>query len=155
MDTIFTTANARDKRDSRNQLVNHMTSCPYDFRVPIRKSVMTFVGCMCATASQPVDLTTWPFYWGLDMTFALMFGEPYGFMKHRGDFNGLVIAFTTAARAAALIGQVPQWWPYLSGSPRFMKFGKKWVPNFPDPTQELLCVCGQLDQWGQNLLMHV
>ena len=140
MDTIFTTANPIDKRESKNSLVIHMTSCPNEYQPPIKQSVDTFVNCMRDTKGQPVEFFTWPFYWGLDMTFAIMFGGHYGFMESRSDFNGMIGAFIKVCRYAALLGQVPQWCPILLGNQTFMSTMKKWIPNFPDPTQSFLVV---------------
>ena len=140
MDTIFTTANPLDKRDSKNSLVVHMTSCPSDYQPLIEQSVERFVGCMQDMQGKSVDFFIWPFYWGLDMTFAIMFGNHFGFMDSRSDFNGMISAFIKVARYAALLGQVPEWCPILLGNQTFMSTMKKWIPNFPDPTQSFLMV---------------
>lgn len=68
-----------------------------------------------------------------------MFGEPFGFMDSRSDFNGMIDAFTRIARYAALLGQVPQWCPFFLGNNRFMTFMRRFQ-TFPDPTQLFLKV---------------
>ncbi|KAL8788071.1 MAG: hypothetical protein Q9195_007485 [Heterodermia aff. obscurata] len=147
MDTIFTTTNPVHKRASKHSLVANMTSCPQDYHGHISRSVSTFIRCIQDLQSpshspfqQPiVDFSTWSFFWGFDMTYAIMFGEPFGFMDSRSDFNGMIDAFTRIARYAALLGQVPQWCPILLGNNRFMTFMRRFQ-TFPDPTQLFLKV---------------
>lgn len=137
MDTIFTTSNPADKKTSKHSLMTHMTSCPQEFRSPIKQSVDKFVYCMYETKGQSVDFFTWPFFWAFDMTYAIIFGTHFGFMESRSDFNGMIDSFIRVVRPAALLGQVPEWCPSFLGNNTFMATMRRFK-NFPDPTQMFL-----------------
>ena len=139
MDTIFTTTNPFNKRASKHSLVINMTSCPQDYQGYIQESVDTFIQCMHDTKEPSIDFSTWSFFWGFDMTYAIMFGCHFGFMDSHSDFNRMIDSFTRVARYAALLGMVPEWCPLFLGNNKFMTFMRRFQ-SFPDPTQQFLKV---------------
>ena len=139
MENIFTTADPADAKVSRHSLVVNLTSCPGDYRHHIQKSVDSFVDSISDRAGQTVDFSVWPWFWAFDMTFAIIFGRPLGFMESRRDLSGLVEAFMTTVRPAALLGQVPEWCPWTLGSKKIMALIGSFQA-FHDPTQEHLRV---------------
>ena len=140
MDTIFTTANPMNKKASKHLLVANLTGCAREYQDHIQQSVEAFVQCMHdRKESSPIDFSDWAFFWGFDVTYAILFGHSFGFMESHGDFNGMINAFTKVTRYAILLGQVPEWCPLFLGNDRFMTFMRRFQ-SFPDPTQLFLQV---------------
>ena len=137
MDTIFTTPNAAMMKVSKHALITNMTSCPQEYYQHISQSVDKFVECVRVSPSQIIDFSTWSFFWGFDMTYATAFGDPFGYMDKRTDFNGIVDSFTRVSRIAALMGQTPQLIPFILGNNTIMTFLRRFQ-SFPDPTQVVL-----------------
>ena len=140
MDTIFTTTNSMNMKPLKHLLVVNLTGCAQEYQDHIQLSVETFVQCMHdKKKSSSIDFSDWAFFWGFDMTYAILFGRHFGFMESHGDFNGMIDAFTRVTRYAVLLGTVPEWCPLFLGNNLFMTFMRRFQ-SFPDPTQQFLKV---------------
>lgn len=120
---------------------------PQLFVKDIAYSVDVFVDQMATAQGNTVDISNWTFYWAFDMTSALVFGDHFGYMSSGSDFNRMISSFKTIVRAAAVLGQVPQWCSATLANEKFMKFCRSFR-SFPDPTIQLLevsCPCSSFE----------
>ncbi|KAH7138729.1 cytochrome P450 [Dendryphion nanum] len=70
-----------------------MTSTPHEFRKRIQESADVFIDQMQLSQGQAIEISYWDYFWAFDVTFALIFGHNYGYMKARSDFNGWLHTF--------------------------------------------------------------
>jgi hypothetical protein len=139
LETVFTTADPIQHKALRYPLATHLTSTRSAFPEEIRKSVDILVKRITDHDGKSIDFVAWSFYWAFDLSSSLIFGEYCGYMEHGTDVNGIIRAFIEIIRPATLLGQVPEFSPFLLGSDRVMTFLRKFE-SFPDPTQIFLKV---------------
>jgi hypothetical protein len=137
LDTVFTTSDPALNKHLKHSLLVNLLNKPQLFTKEIEHSVDVFIKQMEVAKSTSIDFSNWTFYWAFDMTYALVFGDHFGYMSSRKDFNGMILSFKTIVRSAAVLGQVPQWCPSTLANEKFMGFCRSFR-GFPDPTIQLL-----------------
>lgn len=137
LETVFTTSDPVVNRYLKHSLLANFLDKPQILVKEIEYSVSYFMQQMDMMNGQSVDLSNWTFYWAFDMTFALVFGDQFGYMASSADFNKLIGSFKTSVRTAAVLGQVPEWCSATLANERFMRFCRSFL-GFPDPTIQLL-----------------
>ncbi|KAL5381788.1 hypothetical protein DPSP01_006971 [Paraphaeosphaeria sporulosa] len=137
LDTVFTTSDPALNKHLKHTLLVNLLNKPQLFSKEIDYSVDVFIEQTKAAKGDSIDFSSWTFYWAFDMTYALVFGDHFGYMASRKDFNGMVSSFKTIVRSAAVLGQVPQWCPATLANKTFMGFCRSFR-SFPDPTIQLL-----------------
>ncbi|KAI0478576.1 cytochrome P450 [Xylariaceae sp. FL0804] len=137
MDTVFTTQDVGRNKRLKAALVKNLTGCSMAFQSEIKNSIEIFIQQMKNSQGDSVDLSYWSFYWSFDITFALIFGEPYGYMTRRVDFNGWIYTFKTITSFAAILGQIPEACSWTLANETVMRFLRRFQ-SFPDPTQDFI-----------------
>ncbi|KAL9121278.1 MAG: hypothetical protein Q9187_002163 [Circinaria calcarea] len=136
-DTVFSTRDSARNKALKLPLVKNMTGPVYLFKPTINDCVGVFIQAMNDMKEQPVDFKSWAQYWSFDVTSQMIFGCPYGFMRKRGDIDGLLSRMNLGLRYAAIIGQVPELHPWLVGNNTVMSFLSRFH-SFPNPTAKIL-----------------
>lgn len=137
LDTVFTTSDPALNKHLKHSLLLNLLNKPHLYIGDIEYSVFIFIKEMEAAKGKSIDLSSWIFYWAFDMTYALVFGDHFGYMRSGKDFNGMVSSFKSIVRSAAVLGQVPQWCSITLANKRFMGICRSFS-SFPDPTIQLL-----------------
>jgi hypothetical protein len=137
LDTVFTAYSPSLNKTLKHSLLINLLNKPQLYMSDIEESVALFVRQMEVTKDDPIDISNWAFYWAFDLTHTLVIGGHSGYMAARADYNGMVYAFKTIVRAAAGLGQVPQWCSMTLANERLMSWCRSFK-GFPDPTIQLL-----------------
>jgi hypothetical protein len=81
-----------------------------------------FLEAMKDLEGQPIDLGVWLQWYAFDVIASITFHRRFGFMEQRRDIQNMIHDIGVALRTAAVIGQIPEWHPWL--------LGNKWVAKF-------------------------
>lgn len=103
----------------------------------VEDEIAELVRIMSEMEGQAFDIARWCEYWAFDISSAIVLGETIGFMKQRTDVKRIIEGLKGGFRYGAIIGQVPNWHPWLIGNERLLKLLRAYT-NFPDPVFELL-----------------
>ncbi|EKG16143.1 Cytochrome P450 [Macrophomina phaseolina MS6] len=72
-----------------------------------------------ADAGEPVDLGQWLQYYAFDVIGEFSFARKLGFLEKGADVDGMMETIAGILVYASLIGQLPEWHPFLLGNPLF------------------------------------
>ena len=140
MDTVFSTRNPARNKALKQPLIAKMTGSIQDFDSSIDQSIRTFIQAVLNGKGQSTNLANWTQYWAFDLMRTLVLGRDFGFMECSGDIRNIVQNFNTSVRAAALLGQIPEWCSWTLGNNTFIAFLNRFASS-PDVTTPLLQVC--------------
>lgn len=137
MVTVFSTQSPARNAELRKPLLSHMSGTKLRlFESTIEKAADSFVSRMEVMKCQPVDMQNWAQYWTFDLTADLIFDGPFGFMSKGGDIHGILDALNKGLRYGVVVGQVPEWHPWLIGNKKLMELVPKYT-NLADPTVKI------------------
>ncbi|MCJ1326671.1 hypothetical protein MMC10_003336 [Thelotrema lepadinum] len=107
------------------------------FEDAVDDCVREFIQALRSRAIAPLDLSDWFQYYAGDVAARTTLGEAVGFLSHGEDIDDMVANLARGFHYAAIVGQVPDWHPYLIGNRRIMPILTKYL-GFPDPTKPFL-----------------
>ena len=99
-----------------------------------------FISAMQDLEGQHVDLGEWLQWYAFDVVAYISFQRRFGFMEERRDVRGMIGALNGGLNYVKIVGQYPEWHPWLLGNRRLVAFVKRMFPNMPDPLDEFLKV---------------
>lgn len=99
-----------------------------------------FLSEMRVRAGQAVDLSDWCQYYAFDVVGAITFQYRFGFMEQGKDVDGMMEGIWNILTYAGIIGQVPEFHPYLAGNQLLMKILERWGMLESDPFPKLMQV---------------
>ena len=135
MDTIFSTRDPIRNRALKQPILAKIKGSLSD----IEHSARTFIQAMHNRQEQSINFTDWTQYWAFDVTGLQTFGSYFGFMESGSDIGRLIYNFQTSIRAAVMLGQVPEWYPWTLGNNTLMRLLTRFA-SLPDVTGPLLQV---------------
>ena len=101
-----------------------------------------FIDAMRDLEGQAIDLGVWLQWYAFDVIGAITFQRRFGFLEERRDIGDMINDIETVLQYAAVIGQIPEWHPYLVGNLYLFKFlGWQKVVKVPDPLRTMVRVC--------------
>ena len=75
-----------------------------------------FFDAMRDLEGQTVDLGVWLQWYAFDVIGSITFQRRFGFMEERRDVGDMIGDIEQVLKYAAVIGQIPEWHPYLMGN---------------------------------------
>ena len=99
-----------------------------------------FISAMQDLEGQNVDLGAWLQWYAFDVVAYLTFQRRFGFMEQRRDVDGMIDAIDFVLQYVRVIGQYPEWHPWLAGNRTLVGLIQKMVPSMPDPLKTFLDV---------------
>lgn len=115
-----------------------------------------FIRAMHDLEGQPINLGVWLQWYAFDVIGGITFQRRFGFMEERRDIEGMIDGIENVLFYAAVIGQVPEWHPYLVGSLYLMKFlAWQTVVKVPDPLRTVVKVSSTVLQKLRSYLVNM
>lgn len=101
---------------------------------------------------QSIDLSVWLQWYAFDVIAYITFQRRFGFIEQRRDVNGMIAALDFVLQYVRVIGQYPEWHPWLVGNRTLVSLIQKLVPNMPDPLKSFLDVIGHFPPFSKALM---
>jgi Cytochrome P450 len=108
-----------------------------------------FIQAMRDLEGQPIDLAAWLQWYAFDVIAYITFQRRFGFLEERRDVGGMISALDIALNYVKIIGQYPEWHPWLMGNRFMMAFIKKTLPSLPDPLASFVEVGTLVSIWNR------
>lgn len=121
MYSIFSTQNQEHHRALKSGIAQkYSLSTLLKLEPLIDEVTKTFVHKMRTFAQQSVkvDLGEWLQFYAFDVIGAITFSQTFGFLDSGSDYNEVISGLDTGLKYGSVVGQVPQFHPYLFGSAR-------------------------------------
>ena len=101
-----------------------------------------FLEAMRELEGKEINLGVWVQWYAFDVIGAITFQRKFGFLEERRDIGCMIGDIETVLKYAAIIGQIPDWHPYLVGNLCLFKFlGWQKAVKIPDPLRTVVRVC--------------
>lgn len=99
-----------------------------------------FISAMRARAGQKVDLSDWCQFYAFDVIGAITFQYRFGFMEQGKDVDGMMGKIWTVLTYAGIVGQIPEFHPWLVGNQNLMHLLKRLGVPDPNPFPKIIQV---------------
>lgn len=101
-----------------------------------------FFKAMRDLEGQNIDLGVWLQWYAFDVIGCITFQRRFGFLEERRDVGGMIGDIEKVLKYAAMIGQIPEWHPYLVGNLWLSKIlAAQTLVKVPDPLRTIVKVC--------------